>query len=67
MNHSFEDFLKEKHAKNYTGTDDDMPDAFDNWLGQLDGQEYMDFAQEWGDSIVSNYDQAIHEATSKLQ
>ena len=27
-----EDKLKELHAKEYHGTDDDMPDAFDNWV-----------------------------------
>jgi hypothetical protein len=53
MTKSFEDFLKEKHAENYTGVDDDMPDAFDHWLGQLDGQEYMDYAQEWGEITQS--------------
>jgi hypothetical protein len=29
---TFEDFLKEKHAEDYHGLDDDMPDAFDSWL-----------------------------------
>lgn len=27
-----EDKLKEAHGKNYIGTDDDMPDAYDDWL-----------------------------------
>lgn len=27
-----EDKLKEAHAKDYHGTDDDMPDAYDAWL-----------------------------------
>jgi len=43
----FEDYLKDVHAKNYTGTDDNMPDAFDNWLSNLDGQEYIDYADEY--------------------
>lgn len=25
----------------YHGTDDDMPDAFDDWLGSLDGEDYI--------------------------
>ncbi len=29
------DLLRDRHAENYTGTDDDMPDAFDNWLCDL--------------------------------
>ncbi len=31
-----EDKLKEKHAEHYTGTDDDMPDEYENWLMELD-------------------------------
>lgn len=42
----FEDFLKEKHAKNYMGTDDNMPDDFERWLSNLDVQELIDFADE---------------------
>ena len=30
-----EDKLKEAHAKEYHGTDDDMPDAFESWLEDL--------------------------------
>ena len=30
-----EEVLKDKHAKNYHGTDDDMPDEYENWLEEL--------------------------------
>ena len=40
----FEDFLKEQHAKNYIGTDDDMPDAFDDWLTELDVDTLINYA-----------------------
>lgn len=30
-----EDKLKEAHAEDYRGTDDDMPDAFEGWLEDL--------------------------------
>jgi hypothetical protein len=30
-----EGLLKNAHAKNYHGTDDDMPDAFEGWLEDL--------------------------------
>lgn len=43
----FEKFLQEKHAEAYPMLlDDDMPDHFDDWLGQLDGEEYIAFAEE---------------------
>ena len=31
-----EDNLKEAHAKDYHGTDDDMPDAYEDWLTSLE-------------------------------
>lgn len=30
-----EDKLKEAHGKEYMGTDDDMPDAYDSWITDL--------------------------------
>lgn len=44
MYKDFEDYLKDEHAKEYTGTDDDMPDDYDKWLGDLDGEEYIKYA-----------------------
>ena len=34
--------------------DDDLPDAFDNWLSELDGDDYINLAQEWGDERVKD-------------
>lgn len=43
---TFEDFLKEIHAELFPMLlDDDMPDHFDDWLGTLDGEDYI----KWGD------------------
>jgi len=33
---NFEEYLQEAHAKHYTGTDDDMPEAYEHWLLDLD-------------------------------
>ena len=46
----FEEWLKEWHAKEYIGTDDDMPDAFDTWTSELDTEEIFWLA-----------DRAVHE------
>ena len=43
----FEEFLQEKHAENYHGLDDEMPDAFNNWLGNLPVDTLIDYAEEW--------------------
>jgi hypothetical protein len=42
----FEDFLKEIHAKNYTGTDDDMPEMFDLWITELDLEDVIGFGNQ---------------------
>lgn len=49
---SFEDFLEDKHGEDYMGTDDDMPDAYENWMSNLDVQEVIDYAEEWGKVIT---------------
>jgi hypothetical protein len=36
MKSAFEEFLKEQHAEDYHGTDDDMPDAYEKWFCELD-------------------------------
>jgi len=42
----FEDYLKVEHAKDYHGVDDDMPDAFEAWLAELDANDLIGFANE---------------------
>ena len=51
---TFEDYLQEKHSEQYYGLDDDMPDDYDDWVGNLDVQELIDFAELWG--LIRNRD-----------
>ena len=51
---TFEEYLSMKHAEQYTGVDDDMPDNFDNWLEQFD---VMDILQMVKDYEQFQYDQ----------
>lgn len=46
---TFEEFLKEKHARTYTGTDDAMPEAFDAWLEGLSVDEWIAYRQAYKD------------------
>lgn len=40
----FENYLQEKHAKGYMGTDDNMPDAYESWLENWTPEElYQEF------------------------
>lgn len=44
---SFEDYLIDKHAAQYCGLDDDMPDNFNDWLCDLDPDEFIAYAEDW--------------------
>lgn len=44
---TFEDFLAEKHAKQYKGLDDEMPDDFNNWLVEVEQDSIIKYADEY--------------------
>lgn len=48
---TFEEYLQNVHAQEYHGTDDNMPDAFDNWVASLDVDEVIEYAEAWGRTI----------------
>ena len=44
----FEDFLQDKHfEENPMHLDDDLPDAFDNWVADLEVEDYERYYDEW--------------------
>ena len=49
----FENFLIEKHAEQYLGTDDNMPDDFSNWLVDLDIEYWLDFGDEFAQQSIN--------------
>ncbi len=49
-----EEYLKNVHARNYTGTDDDMPDSFEAYLVNLDVDEWIKLADEYVEYIQSD-------------
>ena len=49
---TFEDFLKEKHADDYMGTDDDMSDSFENFLEDIEQAEMIKLADEWTTNVL---------------
>lgn len=42
-----ENKLKEAHAKDYHGTDDDMPDDYERWLEETDSTELKAMLNLW--------------------
>ena len=55
----FEQYLQEIHAKDYHGLDDDMPDAYNAWVSELDAGEMKEYAEEWGEELEKEKDKAL--------
>ena len=51
----FEQYLQEIHAKDYHGLDDDMPDAYNAWVSELDAEEMKEYEKEWSDEIDKGF------------
>jgi hypothetical protein len=45
---NFTEYLQNEHGKDYHGTDDDMPDAFDNWLTDLQVDDLINYGNMYG-------------------
>ena len=49
---NFEEYLQEQFTDTEPQVlDDDLPDAFDSWLQDLDVQELMDYGQQYAERI----------------
>lgn len=48
---TFEQFLQDKHAEDYKGMKDKMTDDFNSWIANMDINECIELAEEWGDEI----------------
>jgi hypothetical protein len=48
INNSFENYLQNKHGRQYVGLD------YEKWLSELDIQEVIDWAEEWGKKLKIN-------------
>jgi len=44
---TFEDFLQDKHSDQYIGLDDDMPDDFNDWITDLEIDEWLELGDEY--------------------
>lgn len=48
MKNTFEEYLQTLHSKHYSGTDDDMPDAFERFVENMQVDEWLEYAELWG-------------------
>jgi len=44
---TFEQYLQDKHAEQAQCLDDEMPDDFNDWLCDLDSDEWIEYAEKW--------------------
>ncbi len=51
---TFQEYLEEQHMKGYHGTDDDSPDAFEAWVTNLQVDDIMDYAENWGMQVYES-------------
>ncbi len=52
IDNPFEEYLKNQHAEQYIGVDDDMPDDFDKWMSELDIEELIGYGNEFGKELL---------------
>ena len=50
---NMEEYLREIHAQEYVGTDDDMTEAFEKWLSQLDVDNWLVYSDRYYDSRIT--------------
>jgi len=48
---SFEDFLVDKHAEQYVGTDDNMVEDCEDWISFQDVDDITELAEEYGKKV----------------
>lgn len=51
---SFLEFLQDKHGIQYVGTDDMMPEDFDNWLADQDPLDLIEYAEIWKALVIKS-------------
>jgi len=52
-NKSFDEYLQAKHfEENPQILDDDLSEAFDDWIDNLDIQKLIDYAEDWGSKLI---------------
>jgi len=43
----FNDFLQDKHGKQYRGLDDNMPDDYNEWLENLSTDDWIMYGEDY--------------------
>lgn len=62
---NFEEFLRDKHIRQYTGVKDGYEDDFNSWL-EMDIEQIMKFADEYAEIIKMSAEEALRKSTLEL-
>ena len=62
MKIDFENYLRDQHMADYTGTDDDAPDRFIEWTIDFDYEDWIDYANLYAKRVEA---QACAESDSR--
>ena len=44
---NFEDYLQEKYIQSENPLDDDIPDGFSEWLGDMDADDWLSYGDKY--------------------
>ena len=50
---SFEDYLLHQHAKQYLGFDDEMCEDYEDWLANLEVDEFIRYGDEYAKAVAA--------------
>ena len=65
MNYTFEQFLAERHAELHpTILDDDLIEAFDDWLAELTSDEWIVLAEKYA---IESQKRILSELSTRLE
>jgi len=56
---TFEEYLSEQFWKQYNGLDDEAPEATQDWLAELEPQDFIDYGQSWVKEYYNNKVQSM--------
>ena len=63
----FEEYLREQHMADYTGTDDDAPDKFVEWTELFDYEDWITFANLYAISQIKMIPCGLFDSTPYIK
>lgn len=54
---NFEDYLQTLFNRRFTGTKDQIEEAYETWFQNLGADEMMDYADLYGETIKKHYEE----------